>query len=96
MSRVHALDVDRANAILGAYLSGVVAHFEIEHWVRHADDERRWMLMQGLAVRGADGTAYNIASSQTKITNRKRADQRAVHDDLHDSLTGWSSCFFFA
>ena len=88
--------MDRANKILDAHLSGVVPHLGIEHWVRHAVDDRRWMLMRGLAVRGANRTAHHITSSQTQITNRKRAGQRAVHDDLYDSLTGWSSRFFFA
>jgi diguanylate cyclase (GGDEF)-like protein/PAS domain S-box-containing protein len=93
--RVHADDIDRVKAMLDAHLGGAVAHFEIEHRMRHADDGHRWMLVRGLAVRGADGAAYRIAGSQTEVTDRKRAEQQAIHDALHDSLTGLANRTLF-
>ena len=94
-SKVHANDVDRVKAMLDAHLGGAVSHFEIEHRMRHADDDHRWMLVRGLAVRGTDGAAYRIAGSQTDITDRKRAEQQAIHDALHDSLTGLANRTLF-
>jgi diguanylate cyclase (GGDEF)-like protein/PAS domain S-box-containing protein len=94
-SRIHANDVDRVKAMLDAHLGGAVSHFEIEHRMRHSDDDHRWMLVRGLAVRGPDGAAYRIAGSQTEITDRKRAEQQAVHDALHDSLTGLANRTLF-
>ena len=94
-TRIHTNDVDRVKAMLDAHLGGAVAHFEIEHRMRHADDDHRWMLVRGLAVRGTDGTAYRIAGSQTEITDRKRAEQQAIHDALHDSLTGLANRTLF-
>ncbi len=93
--RIHGDDVERVKAMLDAHLRGAVSHFEIEHRMRHADDDYRWMLVRGLAVRGADGTAYRIAGSQTDITDRKRAEQQAVHDALHDPLTGLANRTLF-
>jgi diguanylate cyclase (GGDEF)-like protein/PAS domain S-box-containing protein len=93
--RIHSDDVDRVRGMLDAHLGGAVSHFEIEHRMRHADDDHRWMLVRGLAVRGGDGTAHRIAGSQTDITDRKHAEQQAVHDALHDSLTGLANRILF-
>jgi diguanylate cyclase (GGDEF)-like protein/PAS domain S-box-containing protein len=95
LTRIHADDADRVKGMLDAHLGGAVAHFEIEHRMRHSDGDHRWMLVRGLAVRGADGVAYRIAGSQTEITDRKRAEQQAIHDALHDSLTGLANRTLF-
>lgn len=95
LHRVHKDDADRVNAMMDAHLNGAVANFEIEHRVRHLDDTYRWMLARGLAVRGEDGAAYRIAGSQTDITDRKLAEQQAIHDALHDTLTGLANRTLF-
>jgi diguanylate cyclase (GGDEF)-like protein len=46
------------------------------------------MLVRGAAVRDAQGKAYRLAGSQTDITERKRAEEKLLHDALHDTLTG--------
>ena len=95
LSRIHKDDSARVNTMMEAHLNGAVANFEVEHRVRHLDDTYRWMLARGLAVRGADGTAYRIAGSQTDITDRKMAEQQAIHDALHDTLTGLANRTLF-
>ena len=42
----------------------------------------------GAAVRDASGKAYRLAGSQTDITDRKSAEEKLLHDALHDALTG--------
>ncbi|MDA0340485.1 MAG: EAL domain-containing protein [Proteobacteria bacterium] len=93
--RVHKDDVDRVKAMLDAHLAGAVPHFEIEHRMRHVDDAYRWILVRGLAVRGSEGTAHRIAGSQTDITDRKLSEQQAIHDALHDTLTGLANRTLF-
>jgi diguanylate cyclase (GGDEF)-like protein/PAS domain S-box-containing protein len=95
IGRIHSDDVDRVQGMLEAHLGGAVSHFEIEHRMRHVDDDHRWMLVRGLAVRGPDGAAYRIAGSQTDITDRKIAEQQAIHDALHDTLTGLANRTLF-
>lgn len=94
-SRIHPEDVQRVTAQIDAHLSGAAANFESEHRVRHFDDSYRWMLVRGLAVRDADGNAYRIAGSMTDITERKRSEEQAIHDALHDSLTSLANRTLF-
>lgn len=94
-SRIHPEDVQRVTAQIDAHLSGVAANFESEHRVRHFDDSFRWMLVRGLAVRDADGIAYRIAGSMTDVTERKRSEEQAIHDALHDNLTGLANRTLF-
>ncbi|GAB4170368.1 MAG: hypothetical protein OHK0024_06340 [Thalassobaculales bacterium] len=86
-SRIHPYDVDRVTAQLDSHLAGGVSHFESEHRMLHADGSYRWMLTRGLAVRDENGRATRIAGSQTDVTDRRRTEERIVHDALHDALT---------
>src|SRR5207253_6126022 len=73
---------------LSLHLEGRTPHLEVEHRVRHLDGNWRWMLVRAAAVRDADGRAYRLAGSQTDITARKLAEEKLLHDALHDGLTG--------
>lgn len=94
-SRIHPEDVQRVSAQIDAHLNGTATNFESEHRVRHFDDTYRWMLVRGLAVRDDENNAYRIAGSMTDITERKRAEEQAIHDALHDSLTGLANRTLF-
>jgi diguanylate cyclase (GGDEF)-like protein/PAS domain S-box-containing protein len=86
--RVHPDDRERLFADLGVHLEGRSPHLETEHRVRHLDGSWRWMLVRGAAVRDAAGKAYRLAGSQTDVTARKLAEEKLLHDALHDGLTG--------
>src|SRR5207248_7899835 len=45
-------------------------------------------LVRGAAVRDVGGKAYRLAGSQTDISERKQAEEKLLHDALHDALTG--------
>jgi diguanylate cyclase (GGDEF)-like protein/PAS domain S-box-containing protein len=85
--RVHPDDRDRLFGDLGLHLEGRTPHLETEHRVRHVDGSWRWMLVRGAAVRDGSGKAYRLAGSQTDITERKDAEEKLLHDALHDALT---------
>jgi diguanylate cyclase (GGDEF)-like protein/PAS domain S-box-containing protein len=86
--RVHPDDRERLFGDLGLHLEGRTPHLETEHRVRHLDGSWRWMLVRGAAVRDPTGKAYRLAGSQTDITARKLAEEKLLHDALHDGLTG--------
>ena len=88
LGRVHADDLPRLRQALDEHLAGRVPYFECEHRMRAADGSWRWMLSRGLAVRDAAGHPYRMAGSQTDISRRKQAEERLIHDALHDGLTG--------
>jgi diguanylate cyclase (GGDEF)-like protein/PAS domain S-box-containing protein len=95
LERVHPEDVERLEAEIAAHLEGRVPHFEHEHRARHKDGSYRWMLSRGLAVRDADGAASRLSGSQTDTTERKLAEERLLHDALHDVLTGLANRALF-
>jgi diguanylate cyclase (GGDEF)-like protein/PAS domain S-box-containing protein len=85
---VHPDDVDRLRREIDLHLAGTSPHFENEHRIRHADGGWRWVLTRGLTTRDADGRPRRITGSLSDITDRRVAQERLIHDALHDSLTG--------
>src|SRR5207237_4212669 len=61
---------------------------EVEYRLQHRSGAFRWMLMRGAGVRDASGQVVRLAGSQTDITARKLAEEKLLHDALHDALTG--------
>lgn len=86
--RVHPADLERLKLDIAAHISGTTPHLENEHRILHKDGNYRWVLSRGLAVRDQHGLAYRLAGSLTDITERKIAEERLMHDALHDTLTG--------
>ena len=93
--RVHPDDLHRLRADIEAHLGSsdlppslFAAHFENEHRIRHNDGRYRWVLARGLALRDRDNHAFRMAGSLTDVTMRKSAEERLLHDALHDALTG--------
>jgi diguanylate cyclase (GGDEF)-like protein/PAS domain S-box-containing protein len=85
---VHPDDVGRLRHEIELHLAGTSPHFENEHRIRHADGGWRWVLTRGLTTRDAEGRPRRITGSLSDITDRRVAQERLIHDALHDSLTG--------
>ncbi len=85
--RVHPDDLRALQDALDAHLSGAESHFEHEHRLRSAAGGYRWVLARGLAVRDGSSLPTRMAGSLTDITDRKRAEERLLHDAFHDALT---------
>jgi diguanylate cyclase (GGDEF)-like protein/PAS domain S-box-containing protein len=88
MGRIHPDDLSGVRRRLMAHIDGLSEHFEAEYRILHVDGLYRWVLCRGIAVRGEKGRAHRIAGSQTDITSRKSAEERLLHEVLHDALTG--------
>jgi diguanylate cyclase (GGDEF)-like protein/PAS domain S-box-containing protein len=85
---VHPDDVGRLRRAIDHHLSGSSPQFENEHRIRHADGSWRWVLTRGLTTRDAAGDPRRITGSLSDITDRRMAQERLLHDALHDGLTG--------
>lgn len=95
LDRVHPDDRERLEIHLQAHFRRLITHFQHEYRIRVSDQSYRWMLCRGLAVWDESGTATRIVGSQTDITDRKRAEQRLLHDAFHDGLTGLPNRMLF-
>ncbi|HJZ10549.1 MAG TPA: PAS domain S-box protein, partial [Acidobacteriota bacterium] len=88
LNRVHPDDIARVQSEIEAHLQGLTPHFENEHRMLHKDGTHRWMLTRGIAVPDSNGRASRMAGSQTDVTDRKNAEERLMHEAIHDVLTG--------
>jgi diguanylate cyclase (GGDEF)-like protein/PAS domain S-box-containing protein len=86
--RLHPDDAPRMRTALDAHLRGDVEHFKCEARMRDTTGSYRWTLCRGLAVRDAEGTPIRIAGSLSDVTDRRLAEERLLHDAMHDALTG--------
>ncbi len=87
LNRVHPDDLTQLKTNISAHIKGLSAHFECEYRMQHSNGTYRWMLSRGMAVIGSNKTAIRLAGSQTDITLRKSAEDKLLHDAMHDSLT---------
>ncbi|THF65405.1 EAL domain-containing protein [Pseudothauera rhizosphaerae] len=87
-AHLHPDDIGRYRDQLVEHLKGDSAQFMLEHRVRMPDDSYRWVLIRGVAQRDAAGRACRMAGSVGDVHVRRQAQQRLLHDALHDGLTG--------
>ena len=56
--------------------------------MRHADNSYRWFELEAASVPDADRRAMRCVGLMRDVTDAKRAQERLMHDAVHDSLTG--------
>ncbi len=95
LERVHPDDLAELRSAIDAHLRGHVDHLACEARLRSDDGTYRWTLCRGLALRREDGTPYRIAGSLTDIDGPPRAEERRLHEALHDALTGLANRALF-
>jgi diguanylate cyclase (GGDEF)-like protein/PAS domain S-box-containing protein len=93
--RIHLEDVRQLKADILKHVRGFSPHFDNEHRLRNPDGSYSWVLSRGIAVHDAKGAPIRMAGSLTDITRRKIAEQKMLHDALHDSLTGLPNRLLF-
>lgn len=88
LERVHPDDLPKLRRQIDSHIEGETPFLASEHRAMHADGTYRWIFVRGVAVRDRRGAAIRMAGSMSDISGRKRAEERLIHDALHDPLTG--------
>ncbi|MEP4563462.1 MAG: EAL domain-containing protein, partial [Nitratireductor sp.] len=56
--------------------------------LRAADGHYHWFLMRARPVVGSDGEVIRCVGTLIDVTEQKKAEERLLHDAVHDNLTG--------
>ena len=86
--RMHAADRETYRTALNAYIGRGTISFELEFRLQHEDSSYRWFNLRASCLGGPGGFAVRCVGVVRDITDRKRSEERLLHDTVHDSLTG--------
>ena len=85
---LHHLDRDRFRATLDSVLEQRRGRVAQDFRMRTADGHYLWFSLRARPVVGSDGEVVRLVGTLTDVTAFKTAEERLLHDAVHDNLTG--------
>lgn len=85
---LHPGDRDRFRAVLDAILEHRRGRIAEEFRLRDHNGYYHWFLLRARPVVGSDGEVLRCVGTLVDITDAKVAEERLLHDAVHDNLTG--------
>ena len=85
---LHPLDRDRFRASLDSVLEQRRGRLMQEFRLRTPDSHYLWLALKARPVVGSDGEVVRLVGTLTDVTEFKTAEERLLHDAVHDNLTG--------
>jgi diguanylate cyclase (GGDEF)-like protein/PAS domain S-box-containing protein len=85
---LHSFDRDRYRACLDTVLEQRRGRIGLDFRLRGADGHYHWFLLKARPVVGADGEVIRVIGTLSDVTETKTAEERLLHDAVHDNLTG--------
>jgi diguanylate cyclase (GGDEF)-like protein/PAS domain S-box-containing protein len=85
---LHPLDRDRFRASLDSVLEQRRGRLVQDFRLRTADGHYLWFALKARPVVGSDGEVVRLVGTLTDVTDFKTAEERLLHDSVHDNLTG--------
>jgi diguanylate cyclase (GGDEF)-like protein/PAS domain S-box-containing protein len=85
---LHPLDRDRFRATLDGVLEQRRGRVSQDFRMRTADGHYLWFALRARPVVGSDGEVVRLVGTLTDVTGFKTAEERLLHDAVHDNLTG--------
>jgi len=85
---VHPSERDRFRACLDTIIEQRRGRINQEFRLRGAGADYYWFRMKARPVVGADGDVVRVVGTLGDITEAKIAEERLLHDAVHDNLTG--------
>ncbi|WP_406856589.1 EAL domain-containing protein [Alsobacter sp. KACC 23698] len=85
---MHPFDRDRFRATLDAVLEQRRGRVALDFRLKTADGHYYWYAMKARPVVGSDGEVVRVVGTLGDVTEAKTAEERILHDAVHDNLTG--------
>ena len=85
---LHQGDRDRFRATLDSVLEHRRGRVVQDFRMRTADGHYLWFALRARPVVGSDGEVVRLVGTITDVTEFKTAEERLLHDAVHDNLTG--------
>ncbi|HVY58465.1 MAG TPA: EAL domain-containing protein [Xanthobacteraceae bacterium] len=85
---LHPLDRDRFRASLDSVLEQRRGRLVQDFRLRTPDGHYLWLTLKARPVVGSDGEVVRVVGTLTDMTEFKTAEERLLHDAVHDNLTG--------
>jgi diguanylate cyclase (GGDEF)-like protein/PAS domain S-box-containing protein len=84
----HTDDIGTLMANVGKLLAGDLTTHQMEQRYLHKKGHMVWVLLSITVVRETQSESVNLIFQIQDITDRKRAEERLLHEAMHDVLTG--------
>jgi len=85
---VHPSDRDRFRAALDSVIEQGRGRLVQDFRMRTPDGHSLWFTMKARPVVGSDGEVIRLVGTLTDVSEAKIAEERLLHDAVHDNLTG--------
>jgi diguanylate cyclase (GGDEF)-like protein/PAS domain S-box-containing protein len=85
---LHPLDRDRFRAVLDSVVEQRRGRLTQDFRLRTPDGHYLWFALKARPVVGSDGEVVRLVGTLTDVTEFKNAEERLLHDAVHDNLTG--------
>src|SRR5882672_3129923 len=85
---MHPTDRERFKLLLASVKERPDGEVRIEFRMRHADNSYRWFELEAATIPSADRRNVRCVGLIREVTDAKRAQERLMHDAVHDSLSG--------
>jgi diguanylate cyclase (GGDEF)-like protein/PAS domain S-box-containing protein len=85
---MHPADRERFKLLLASVKERAGGELRIEFRMRHVDNSYRWFELEAASVPASDRRNLRCVGLVREVTDAKRAQERLLHDAVHDSLSG--------
>ena len=85
---LHPHDRDRFRAALDGIIDQRRGRLSLDLRLRTHDGHYLWFALKARPVVGSDGEVVRMVGTLTDVTDVKNAEERLLHDAVHDNLTG--------
>lgn len=85
---LHAEDRERFRSTLDAVVERRRGRLSLDMRLRTTSDHYSWFRLRARPIIGGDGEVIRCVGTLVNVDDQKRAEERLLHDAVHDNLTG--------